>query len=240
MILRPALLAAYMPHGMCYLWNPALMLLHIASDALIALAYFSIPALLLYLVRARKDIPLRGPLAMFAAFIVACGMTHVLDIYTIWQPVYWLAGGIKAITAIVSVATAIVLFPLIPKLLTYRSVADLERANSKLEKRFQSLIEAIPQMVWTATGSGEVDYFSSHWLAFTGKPLSELKGWGWESIVHADDLPACLTAWTAALAHGTPYEAEHRLRAKDGVYRWFLGRALPIADENGSIAHWFG
>src|SRR5438046_668313 len=86
----------FMPHGMCYLWQPGVLALHVVSDALIALAYATIPFTLLYFVRKRRDLQFNWMFVCFAVFIVACGTTHVMEIVTIWTPLYWLSGGIKA------------------------------------------------------------------------------------------------------------------------------------------------
>jgi PAS domain S-box-containing protein len=123
----------FIPHGHCYLWKPGLVGLHVVSDALIAIAYFSIPITLIYFVRKREDVPFYWVIGLFGAFIIACGTTHLLDIWTLWYPSYWLSGFLKAITALISVYTAIVLVPLVPKLLALPSPAQLEKANFKLE-----------------------------------------------------------------------------------------------------------
>jgi serine phosphatase RsbU (regulator of sigma subunit)/anti-sigma regulatory factor (Ser/Thr protein kinase) len=119
---------------MCFLWQPNVLALHVISDALIALAYFSIPAVLLYLVRRRKDLPFNFAFVMFAAFIISCGTTHVLSIVVIWHPIYWVEGWVKAITAVTSVATAVMLVPLLPKALALRSPGDLDKLNKQLQK----------------------------------------------------------------------------------------------------------
>ncbi|MEH2094591.1 hypothetical protein [Nostoc sp.] len=124
----------FIPHGHCYLWKPGLVGLHIVSDSLIALAYYSIPIALLYFVRKRQDFPFKWVFVLFATFIVTCGTTHVMDILTLWYPTYWLSGCIKAITALVSVYTACELIPLIPKALALPSSAQLEAANRELER----------------------------------------------------------------------------------------------------------
>src|SRR5450631_2730787 len=93
----------FMPHGMCYLWQPDVLTLHVASDLLITLAYFSIPFTLLYFVRKRGDLAFNWMFVCFAVFIVACGTTHLMEIWVIWHPVYWLSGTIKAVTALASV-----------------------------------------------------------------------------------------------------------------------------------------
>ena len=86
----------FMPHGHCYLWNPGLVALHVGSDALTALAYATIPFTLVYLARKRKDVPFNWMLLCFGLFIVAWGATHAMEIWTLWTPAHWLAGGIKA------------------------------------------------------------------------------------------------------------------------------------------------
>jgi PAS domain S-box-containing protein len=135
----------FMPHGMCYLWQPDILALHIISDALIALAYFSIPFMLLHFVRKRTDLQaswILWILLCFAIFIVSCGMTHLMEIWTIWHPMYWLSGGIKAITALTSVLTAIFLIKLVPHALRLPSPAALQAANQRLEHEIGERIRA--------------------------------------------------------------------------------------------------
>ncbi|WP_219903854.1 hypothetical protein [Stenomitos frigidus] len=103
----------FIPHGHCYLWQPSLVWLHLLSDALIAFAYYSIPLTLFYFVRQRRDLPFSWIFLLFATFIVSCGTTHILDIWTLWYPTYWVSGAVKAVTAIVSLLTAFVLVPLV-------------------------------------------------------------------------------------------------------------------------------
>jgi signal transduction histidine kinase/ActR/RegA family two-component response regulator len=123
----------FMPHGMCYQWQAGILALHVIADSLIALAYFSIPFTLLYFVRRRKDLQFNWIFVCFAVFIVACGMTHLMEIWTVWQPVYWLSGGVKAVTALASVPTAILLVRLIPTAVRWPSPAAWQHANSLLE-----------------------------------------------------------------------------------------------------------
>jgi two-component system NtrC family sensor kinase len=129
----------YIPHGHCYLWQPKLVWLHVVSNGAIALAYFSIPALLIYFISQRKDVPFNWIFALFGAFIVACGVGHLMDIWTIWHPTYWLSGVVKALTAIISVFTALELIPLIPQALALPSPAKLEAANRELEQTLREL-----------------------------------------------------------------------------------------------------
>lgn len=140
---------AFIPHGHCYLWKPGLVLLHILSDSLIALAYFSIPIALVYFVRKREDLPFKSILLLFGAFIISCGITHIVEIWTLWHPTYWLSGLIKAITAFISIYTAIVLLPIIPQALALPSPAQLESANSQLKLTLQKLANTQAQLVHT-------------------------------------------------------------------------------------------
>lgn len=139
----------FIPHGHCYLWKPSLVWLHILSDALTALAYYSIPIALLYFVRKRQDLPFKSVLVLFGVFIVSCGTTHVLDIWTLWHPAYWLSGSVKAFTAFISVYTALVLLPIIPQALALPSPAELEAANSKLKVTLKELATTQAQLIQT-------------------------------------------------------------------------------------------
>jgi signal transduction histidine kinase len=124
----------FMPYGICYRWNPYVIWLHVISDGLIALAYCSIPITLVYFVRHRRDLAFRRMFLCFAVFILASGATHVMDIWNIWHPNYWLTGWAKAATAIVSVTTAIALVPRVPMALAIPSRNELEQANAALQR----------------------------------------------------------------------------------------------------------
>jgi signal transduction histidine kinase len=139
----------FIPHGHCYLWKPGLIWLHILSDGLIALAYFSIPILLGYFVFKRRDVPFHQIFLLFGLFIISCGSGHVMDIWTLWYPTYWLAGVMKAMTAIISVYTAFSLIPLIPQALSLPSPEQLEQANRELESALLSLQQTQAQLVHT-------------------------------------------------------------------------------------------
>src|SRR5205809_5420805 len=124
----------FMPHGGCYLWNNSLIALHTISDALIVLAYYSIPVTLLFFVRRRKDLEFHWMFVCFAVFILACGSTHLMEIWNIWHPTYWLAGSIKAVTAFASVPTAVLLMKLVPQALALPSPTALRTVNGELER----------------------------------------------------------------------------------------------------------
>lgn len=118
---------AFMPHGHCYLWTPSIMWGHALADAVIALAYFSIPVVLVVLVRRRPDVSFSRVVLLFAVFILACGTGHVLDIWNIWHGAYGWSLAVRVITAAASIGTAVVLWPLLPTFLAIPSHGQLER-----------------------------------------------------------------------------------------------------------------
>ena len=120
--------AMFMPHGMCLLWRPELMSLHIISDALIALSYFAIPLAILRFVRGRDDLERkhRALALLFAAFIALCGLTHVVSIIVLWVPIYIIEGWLKAATAIISVAAVAWLLALVPHALKLPSLKAMQ------------------------------------------------------------------------------------------------------------------
>ncbi|MEG3982910.1 PAS domain S-box protein, partial [Microcoleus sp. T3B2] len=109
------------------------------------------------------------------------------------------------------------------------------------EQLYRVLAEAIPQIVWTATADGWLDYYNQRWFEYTGLTLEETQGWGWQPVLHPDDVENCLERWNTSVQTGRTYEVEYRFkRASDGAYRWHLGRALPVRDAEGKIIKWFG
>jgi PAS domain S-box-containing protein len=131
--------STFMPHGFCYTWDPYVIWLNAVSDILIALAYYTIPIMLVYFVRRRKDLVFNWIFVCFAIFIVACGTTHVMEVISIWRPMYWLEGTIKAVTAAASVLTAIALISLVPRALVLPSPRALRAANLALREAQDAL-----------------------------------------------------------------------------------------------------
>jgi len=137
--------SGFMPHGNCYLWNPWMVWLHVVSDGLIALSYYCIPIVLVYFIRRRRDLPFHSIFWMFSAFILACGTTHVMEVWNIWHASYLFAGILKAITAAISVATAIQLIPLIPQALWIPNLVNLQEQNRKLEEQIAGHTAALQE-----------------------------------------------------------------------------------------------
>ena len=185
-----------LPHGFCIKWTPELLWLYVASDALIALSYFSIPFMLAYFVWKRKDLEFRWIFVLFSGFILACGTTHLLGIVVLWNPIYWLDASMIAVTALISIVTAVALFILLPKALKLPSPAQLdmeiqerldafeklkaaqsslvdmtrlkeaEEAKSQIARSLKATLETIPDMLFELGLDGR--YYSMH------SPKSEL------------------------------------------------------------------
>jgi signal transduction histidine kinase/ActR/RegA family two-component response regulator len=145
----------FMPHGHCYLWNSSLVWLHVTSDMLIGISYVAISVTLAYLVyRARADVPFGWMLLAFGLFIIACGMTHFMEVWTLWTPVYWLAGDVKLVTAAASVTTAVALPPLVPRALGLIEDAKRTAENRRLVERSNRELSA--QIVERERAEGEL------------------------------------------------------------------------------------
>lgn len=127
----------FMPHGYCFLWQPGVLWLHVLSDLAIAIAYFGIPLALIYFIRKRRDLPFQRVFVLFGAFILLCGCTHLLSIWVLWHPNYIFEGWVKAATAVVSIATLVMVIRLMPQLLTLPSPAQLREVNTKLESMYR-------------------------------------------------------------------------------------------------------
>jgi signal transduction histidine kinase/CheY-like chemotaxis protein len=126
--------STFSPHGICLLWEPELIWLHVFSDAVIATSYFSIPFALAIIVSKRRDFQFGWVAWAFATFILACGLTHIFSIYTLWVPIYGIEGIVKAITAAASIVTAVMLWPLIPKVLAIPTEEQPREAHVALEE----------------------------------------------------------------------------------------------------------
>lgn len=128
----------YLPHGFCIAWNPQLLAMHVISDLLIAIAYFSIPIGIVYVAKKRPDAELQPIYYLFAAFILACGVTHVMGILTLWVPLYYTQGITKIVTALVSVATAIYLLPKLKHIMALPDLGKLTQINTALAQEIVS------------------------------------------------------------------------------------------------------
>src|SRR2546426_843226 len=116
--------------------------------------------------------------------------------------------------------------------------SDADGASNVIEERLRLIIDTIPTIVWRKLPDGSADFLNRNFREYTGLSLEDGLGWGWMNAFHPDD--RLMEEWRAALAAGKPFEKEARLRRADGQYRWFLIRAVPLRDEQGNIANWYG
>jgi PAS domain S-box-containing protein len=246
----------FMPHGHCYFWRPEIMWSHAISDTVIALAYFTIPLSLIYIIRARKTIKYRWMAALFATFILGCGATHVMDVINIWEPFYRLDAVIRVVTAIASIGTAILLIRITPAIILMPDKEQWEKMNEDLKeqvrllqekdktidyiKEFQVMAETIPHLVWTTTPEGQVNYVNNRWLEFTGLGSKQILGNEWAQLLHPDDREKALQRWSQAINSQSLYEVEYRLKRHDSSYEWHIARALPVMNHENKVIRWFG
>jgi hypothetical protein len=165
----------------------SILTLHVASDALIAAAYFSIPFSLAYFLRRRKDIEFSLVIACFAIFIVACYTTHLMEIVTIWHPTYWVSGAVQAVTAAASVPTALILVKLMPQALRWPSPEVLKNANEELQLANKCLVAEVAERQRV---QGEIQRIN-HALQEQIAAMRRLYEMG-TTLAHAHELPNVL------------------------------------------------
>lgn len=185
--------AGFEPHGHCFLWTKSLLLLYVSSDSLIALSYYMIPVALILFVRRRHDLAFDWVFVMFSAFIFACGTTHLMGVWTLWKPVYWLDGTVKAVTAGLSLATSVALWPLLPRALALPSPTQLQSINRELERQiaereraveearekeklFRDFVEAAPDAKIIVDEKGKIVLVNSQTERLFGYERKELLG----------------------------------------------------------------
>jgi PAS domain S-box-containing protein len=256
---------SYMPHGHCYLWQPSVLWLQVGSDALIAAAYFTIPAILFYFVRRRRqDLPLRGIPLLFASFILLCGITHLLGIWTVWNPDYRLDGVVKLATGLVSVSTAVALWRVMPIAIALQTPAQLRRevalrtgelraANARLEReaeqreaterrlrdseeRFRLATRALNGYIYEWTPADGRLWRSERFTDMLGLPPdSDLTPDGWRARIHPDDRERAAVI-LRALAHGDrDASAEYRVQTADGRWVWLWDHCVAVRDSQGTV-----
>jgi PAS domain S-box-containing protein len=250
-LLRPHAGAAIMHgHGYCYLWNPSLLTLHISSDSLIALSYLSISATLAaFVYRMRRALPFHWMFLAFGTFIMACGATHAMEIWTLWSPVFWLSANVKIVTAIASLATAITLPAMIPKAastirdaqLSEERRQQLDVAHAALRDRnrvIEQFIQALPAAVLVVNRDGSPYYANRRASALLGPDVSkhslhELKGpmfmTGTDQEYPEERLPL-----TKALRGETSTVDDVEVR-REGQRTVLEVAAAPIEDDRGQV-----
>ncbi len=128
-------------------------------------------------------------------------------------------------------------------ILVFHDVTERRRAARALresEERFRTLADSIPQLAWTARPDGHITWYNRRWYEYTGTTPEQMEGWGWQAVHDPAELPKVLERWKASLATGEPFDMVFPLRGKDGVFRPFLTRVLPLRGEDGRVLQWFG
>lgn len=224
-----------MPHGACYLWKPGLVGLHSISNGLIALAYFSIPINLSYVLNKRSDTPFNDIYWLFASFIIFCGLGHAFDIWTLWHPNYWISGAIKAVTAIVSILTGIILYVSIPEILSFPSINEIKNSNLKLQQTTEELLKEqqfvktllnnVSDCIVTCDSQGKLTLFNRAAEKIHGVPNLDIPPKQWAN-------------------HYNLYRAEKKLMNLEEIplYRAFMGESLVNAEltavsQQGNLHH---
>ena len=154
-------MSGYMAHGYCFLWEQRLVWLHAMSGILTGLAYFSIPISMVYFLFKRRDFPFTPTAVVFTLIFFSCGITHFLSAYTIFDPLYWQEGYVKAATALISIIGAIMFIPMIPKALALPSfqnalkeIKGLNETLAESESRLRTLLQTIPDLIWLKDPAG--------------------------------------------------------------------------------------
>src|SRR6202142_3532557 len=236
--------ANFMPHGYCYLWNPGLVWLHVISDALIALAYLSIPITLLYFARKKRALPFNWIFCCFGIFIVACGGTHILEVWNLWHADYWIAGVLKAITALASVVTAVLLVRLVPGALALPSREDLGLANElriSLAERLSLATEVAKLGVWEWDLAGKRATWNATMFEIYGlEPVNPVPYEKWSARIHPEDLPALETALQTIIREKSEGGQEFRIRLPNGTVRDISAMERVFVDSHGEPARMIG
>ena len=241
------------PHGHCFLWDRGLLSLYVVSDSVIALSYYLIPVALVTFVRKRRDLVFNWVFLMFSAFIFACGTTHLIGLWTLWEPVYWIDGSIKAITAGLSVATAVTLGLSFQRLCAFRARANSSasipscsarsgtrnggRKPETQRRAFPPLVEGVHDVaIYMVDPSGKVTTWNRGAERIKGYSADEVIGKHFSCFYTAQDIAAGRPEHLLAeAARQGQREQEHLRVRKDGST--FLAHVLITAlyDENGNL-----
>lgn len=230
----------FMPHGMCYLWRPDIMALHIVSDALIAIAYFTIPVFLYTFARKKAGTGHIWVLHLFAAFILLCGVTHLAGIWVLWNPDYGVQGILKAATALVSVTTAILVWKLMPVLMAIPMISELEESNAQLNIFKRALDSAQLGIMINKVRKlgGDIIYANPAYAKMMGFPQAEIVGSNIDTFTDQVFYLDGLEPLQKGIAAGEKASSIITACPKDkATFQNDISMA-PVADEDDTNTHW--
>ena len=237
----PSLFTDFMPHGHCFLWNPWVLWTSVVSDALIFLSYFSIPITLLYFLFKLPEIKYWSIITLFAAFILGCGFTHLVEIWNMWHGNYFFIAICKAITALLSVVTAIALVRIIPEALKFKSPEEHFKNESQLhdiENRFYSSFDYAPHGIGLVSPEGKWIEVNQRILDMTGYEKHELIGHKFDEITHPDDLKADWDLLEKVINKEiVNYQMEKRYYKKDGTIFWISLSVSAVFNKEGDVQY---
>ena len=241
------------PHGVCLLWRPEILALHVVSDVLTGLSYYSIPVALLYFVLKRRDVVFSWVFLLFAVFILACGTTHFFSIWTLWNADYALEGLVKAATAVVSLLTAVALWLLMPKALALPSPGQIAAANAALQREvevrrqaelryagfFNNLREGLFVVSVLPDGRFAFDTLNPAHARATGLDPEAARGRLIGEVLPPATAEAEIAHYTACVAAGEPIDYEEALDLPVGRRVWHTV-LVPVRDGSGRIVQILG
>jgi PAS domain S-box-containing protein len=246
-------ISKYMEHGDCLLWEPGLVWLHVISDIVTGIAYYSIPFGMFYFAYKRRDLPFHSLFLLFGVFILACGTTHFFAAYTIYVPEYWVEGGVKGFTALVSIVSAVYFIPRIPEAISMpsltKSLEENRELNAQLGKRLEeleqqkSLMNAViggtTDSIFVKDTAGRYLMANNEVTRVFGKPLEEIIGRDDTHFFPVDEANLLISGDRDIMNMAGPVTREEHITTVDGR-RTFMATKGPIRDAQGKVIGLFG
>ena len=244
-----------MLHGHSYLWQPELIWLHVTYNSLIALFYYSISLLVFYVVRQRQDLPYVGILKMFGAFTLVGGTTHLIDIWTLWHPNYWLAGAIEAIAAVIALFAVLLLVLLLPKLLRQPYSAQLEAVNQvptemhvidineckpleelgDSKEQHRALVEDQTDLICRFVADGTLTFVNDAYCRYFGKTREELIGGSLFQMIPEEYREKTQSHIATLGLKNAVATREHQVVMPNGEIQWQQWTDRVIVDQEGQL-----
>ena len=223
-------------YGECYHWIPSLVALHVVSDTAVGLAYLFISIMCFTSVRL-LHLPCQSLFLVLGICIICCAVTHTVEVITtLFIPIYWFAGSLKLLTAIVGIWIALLLPLLISKACDTRSQGH---EITYLDEQYTALANAMPLLILVGNVHGNIEFSNTMCQNYTGYSPEELivnaqQG----ALLHPDDYQQLRASWLLQRQQGITFEDEARMKRYDGTFHWHLVRNVPLREHDGTIKGW--